>query len=125
MSAISTQNSCKFMSDRASDNIPQEVISYGSPLQRVWFGLPVLLERLDLFVIQENPEILIVRRIIFLPRNTTPVNFLDICSTFSCVSTSKQVSTYWMECAMNLTLFLLEGQILDGAALASVLYGQQ
>ena len=33
----------------------------------------------------------------------TPVNFLDLGSTFSCASTSPQVSLRWMECVMNLT----------------------
>ena len=57
-----------------------------------------------------------------LSRNTTPVNFLGLGSTFSCVSTSQQVSLYWKEDVINLTQKLLsEWSILDGGpALASL-----
>ena len=39
----------------------------------------------------------------FLSRYETPVNFLDLDLTLSCVSTSPQVSLYWMESVKNLT----------------------
>ena len=71
---------------------PQEVISYDIPHQRVWIELPALVVRLYLLVIQENPELLDARQIACLSRNSTPVNFLDLGSTFSCASTSLQVS---------------------------------
>ena len=72
--------------------VPQEVISYDIPLERVLTVLPALLGRLALLVIQENPELIDVRRISFLSRNKAPVNFLELGSTFPCVSTSPQVS---------------------------------
>ena len=57
------------------------------PLQRVLIELPVLL----------------VRHVSFLYRKKTFVNVLDLDLTFSCVSTSPQISLYRLEAVMNLT----------------------
>ena len=55
------------------------------PLQKVLIELPVLLERHDLLVVQENRGFLDA----LLSRNKTPVNVLDLDLTFSCVSTHR------------------------------------
>ena len=75
---------------------PQEVIPFDIRLQRVWTRLPVL----DAW------------RISFLPQNKTPVNFLDLGSTFSCASTSPQVSP-WLERVVNLTQNLFSLRVIN------------